>query len=452
MDLQTTTSQNKSIGDLFRENPELFITRVLGDDPWDKQIEILNSVRDNRETSVRSCHGAGKSFIAARVALWFLCCFKNSIVLTTAPSFRQVEAILWRNIRSAYNKAKVNLGGEISRVSLNISPEWFALGLSTDEPDRFQGFHAENILIIADEASGIPEAIFNAVDGVLTSSHSRLLMIGNPTSLEGRFYDSFKQVGVSKIHISAFDTPNVKSGKVIVPGLVTREWVEGRKVVWGENSSLYISRVLGQFPPQEPDTLIPLNKIESAIERELDVKDDDEKQIGIDVARYGSDKTVFICRQGKKVIDIQSFYHQDLMETVGKAIQFMDKHGKPTTVIDAIGVGAGVVDRLDEQGFEIIGCNVAEKADDDEHFANRRSEFYWGLRQRFTDDDIDLPDEDQILAELSKIKYKVNSRGQTLIESKEEIKKRGLPSPDYADALMLAFAPLTYMETDVIII
>lgn len=452
MNPTTTTSnqKNRSIGDLFRNNPQLFISKVLGDDPWDKQLEIINSVRDNRETSVRSCHGAGKSFIAARVALWFLCCFPNSIVLTTAPSFRQVEAILWRNIRSAYNKAKVNLGGEISRVSLNISPEWFALGLSTDEPDRFQGFHAEHILIIADEAAGIPETIFNAVDGVLTSGHSRLLMIGNPTSLEGRFYDSFKQIGVSKIHISAFDTPNVQKGEVLVPGLVTRDWVEDRKRVWGESSSLYISRVLGNFPPQEPDTLIPLNKIEGAIERELPAEGD--KQIGIDIARYGSDKTVFVCRQGKKIIDLESFYHQDLMQTVGKAIQFMNKHGKPTTVIDAIGVGAGVVDRLLEQKFEVIGCNVAEKAEDDEHFANQRSEFYWGLRQRFADDDIDLPDDEQFLSELSKIKYKVNSRGQTLIESKEDIKKRGLPSPDYADALMLAFAPLTYNDIDVIII
>src|SRR5581483_4456911 len=143
----------------IQENPVYFVEGIFGDTLWQKQQDIINSIRDFKYTTVRSCHGAGKSFIAARIVLWFLYSFANSKVITTAPTFRQVEDILWREIASAMSKKRFSLEGQLNQTSLDLGNDWFALGLSTNEPSRFQGFHATHILLIVDEASGVPQNI-----------------------------------------------------------------------------------------------------------------------------------------------------------------------------------------------------------------------------------------------------------------------------------------------------
>lgn len=443
----------------LRNDPLYYVRTVLGHELWLKQQEIIESVRDNKETSVRSCNGAGKSFVSADVVLWFLSTFKNSIVLTTAPTFRQVEDILWREIRRTYKNAKYDLGGVILKTSLNINDKWYAVGLSTDEPDRFQGYHEEYILIVVDEAAGVAEPIFEAADGNLTSEHSRLLLIGNPTNTAGTFYSSHKSATFNKIQISAFDTPNFTTfginvddirnntwkekvtGPLPAPFLVTPEWVYSKFLKWGEGTPMWDARIMGNFPEQGEDTLIPLIKIEEAVRRELIPNEDDQEQTGADIARFGVDKTIFINRKGPKVTDIHEHGFMDTMATAQVLHVFLGIHPYSSLKADEIGVGAGVVDRIKVLDIyrDIEGINVGLPSNDPEMFFNLRAEIYWGLRQRFIDGDIDLPDDDELMSQLANIKYKFTPKGQIQIESKEEIKKRGLPSPDKADALALAF-------------
>jgi len=261
-----------------QKDPAWFVGNVLGDTPWKKQIEILESVRDNKETTVRSCHSAGKSFIASRAALWFGASFPQSIVLTTAPTERQVKGIIWKEIRSAHMRAKIPIGGQLLSQELKWAPDWFIWGFTapTYDPDKFQGFHAPYILIIADEAAGISPEIFEAIDSILSSGHGRLLMIGNPTDPSSEFARSFKRSYNKKIKISAYDTPNfthfgitekeiadgswkerVGDSDLPCPHLINPEWVEKRYQL-GPDSPFYISRVLAEFPDTSQHTLIPL--------------------------------------------------------------------------------------------------------------------------------------------------------------------------------------------------
>lgn len=459
----------RQIAKRLQRDPVEFVTKILGVTPWSKQIEILEAVRDYPRTAVRSCHGAGKSFIAGQVILWFLYSFCPSIVLSTAPTWRQVEKLIWKEVRASYRKAKIPLGGNLlpKRPEIQIiQDEWYAIGLSTNEPDRFQGFHEENILVVVDEAAGVPEDIFEAIEGVLTSKHARLLLLGNPTSVGGTFYNAFRVPGWKTIAISAFDTPNFTvfgitdkdiandtwegkiTGEFPHPKLITPAWVADKYKRWGPNSPAYQARALGQFPAEGEDTLIPLAWIEAAMARWGEVPEDEPVEIGVDVARFGSDKTVIATRRGRKVLPLKVYAKQDTMETVGRVIAEQRDAKASTIKVDVIGIGSGVVDRLKEQRYPVIGINVAEAAMDTEKFANLRSELWWGLRERLdpnpkvNPDPIALPSDDELLADLSGIKYKIDSRGRIQVESKDDMKKRLGRSPDRGDAVVLAFASL----------
>jgi len=444
--------------EIIQQEPVDFVEIAFKETLWQKQKDILYSLRDNRRTSVRSCHGIGKSFIAARAVLWFLYAFPNSKVITTAPSFRQVEDILWREIRMARSKSRVFLKGSFTQTKIDVGEDWFALGLSTDEPDRFQGFHAVNILLVIDEAAGVKEDIFEASEGVVSSEKARTLLLGNPTSTGGTFFQSFRLPSYNKISISAFDTPNftangitledIISGawqdkvKVIpAPYLITPEWVADKYLRWGAGNPMWEARVLGTFPIQGDDTLIPLQYIEQAITREIEVKDTDPEQIGADIARFGVDKTVFITRKGPKTVEIQEYSHMDTMETSERLYDFSRFHPFGKLCVDVVGVGAGVVDRLRqlEDKREVCDINVGLPALDPERFFNLRAEIFWNLRERFINGDIQIPNDEDLMAQLANIKFEYTQKGQIKLESKDDMKKRGLPSPDKADALALAF-------------
>lgn len=439
-------------------DPAWWVRNILGHRPWQKQVEIFESVRDNRETAVKSCHAAGKSFSAASVALWFLYAHRPSIVITTAPTDRQVKGILWKEIRTGHQRAKYPLGGTLLSQELKLDNDWWAWGFTAPEydPDRFQGFHSIHTLVVVDEASGVSEDIFEAIDGVLTSDESRLLMIGNPTNPSGGFAKAFKTPGIGKISIPAFDTPNFTTfditehdiiagtweekitGPLPNPYLVTPRWVSDRYKRWGPGSSQYLAKVQAQFPQSGDDTLIPLHWIEAAVERNMPAGSPSE--VGVDVARFGSDETVIVHRAGSVVRTLEVIPVCDTMDVAGRTIVAIRNTGARVAKIDGVGVGAGVVDRLNEQGYEIEDMQSGARASDPEQFANTRAEWWWGLRKRFEENDIDIEDDEELLAQLSDMRYKINSRGQVIMESKEDMKKRSRHSPDRADAVMLVFA------------
>ena len=432
--------------DLWQEDPVNFVKKRLKAKLWTKQEEILRAVQDHTRVAVRSCNGSGKTFVAAHAVLWWLRCFPDSIVITTAPTEHQVRDVLWREIRRAYHENEDLIGGKLLRTSLELDDKHYAQGLSTDTPERFQGFHEGHILFVVDEASGVREGIFEAIEGSMTSENSRMLLLGNPTALSGYFYEAFhsRRSLWKTIHISANDTPNFKEGKEPKPYLVTEQWVEDAKVNWGEDSPMYQIRVLGDFPTESEDTLISLKTIENAVEGKdevPDAQDDQPVELGVDVARFGSDRTVICARQGDRVIEMESYTRKDTMETAGLVNEFVKRHSPSRVRVDAIGVGAGVVDRLKELGVPgVTGINVARRATNQEHFANLKAELYDGLRDRFQQGRVRIPNDQKLISELASIRYSFTSSGQIRIEDKDELRSRGKPSPDLADALMLAFA------------
>ncbi len=466
--------------------PKYFIEKYLGDTLWWKQEEICESVRINPITTVRSCHGVGKSFTAADAALWFLNAYEDSIVITTAPTFRQVENVIWRYMRSAHKKAKKPLGGRRLRTRLEITDDWYAIGVSSDDPDKIQGFHPKSghILVIVDEAAGVSEDIYVAADAIMSSLGARMLMIGNPTALGGRFYESHHSDSTAnRISISCFDTPNFTNNgietiedlmeadmhdmEIVAPYLITPQWVKDKVTRWGVESPLFQARCLGQFPSAEINTLIPLNLIEQActperkralVRKYVDWSLEDEATeeqiklflndpsltkathyISCDPARYGDDKTVISQRYGPVVLPQIVNGKEATTQSAGRIKQM-----KPAEAIfiDEDGVGGGVIDILVDDGFDnVIGIHNGGKAsqEDGVTFVMMRDQLWWNLAEHFKAGDIYIPPNSELISQLASIRYEITRRG-VKIEEKAEMKKRLHVSPDRADSLMYLFA------------
>ena len=424
------------------DSPVQFAQDVLGVELWSKQEEVLEAVRDHPRVAVKSGNGLGKGYCASVAILWFLVCHDPAVVLSTAPTFRQVRHVLWREVHRLYHRAKFSLGGKLLDTRLEMSEGRFALGLSADSDDEFQGFHSPNMLIVVDEAEGVEEKIYEAIEGIMTSENCRVLLIGNPTTMDGAFRRVFYEERdlYHTITISALDSPNVKEGKAVIRGLATRRWVEERRKVWGEENPIYQARVLGEFPDEGEDTLIALSLVEAAAHREMEDSDPSGPVVvAVDVARFGSDKSVILRRRGMVVEELQAHRGLDTMKLTGLVVDAINTWEPDEVVVDEVGIGAGVVDRLKELGHQVQGINVGTAARDSEHYANLRAEGYWNLRQLFLDGRVGIPQDNELVGQLAGLRYSFNSLGKVLIESKEEMRRRGTPSPDKADALVLAF-------------
>lgn len=441
----------------YADAPVAFVTEVLGQQPWSKQIAILEALNHHRaRVAVKACHASGKSWTAAAAASWFLTTTPGSVVITTAPTARQVEEILWREIRDMKRASKLTLPGDVlpRDPRWEVSDKWFALGLSTDEPERFQGFHAPRILVIEDEASGIPETIQAAIEGVLSSGDARHLMIGNPTQVSGHFHAAFTtNRGIAKTFtISAFDTPNL-TGEEERPYLASPDWVAERRQEWGEDSDLWRVRVLGEFPLGTLDTVVGLADVEAARTRELDWPNA-RFEVGVDVARFGDDRSVIVGRAGPVVLFIETLTKRDTVFVAGRvrelvttwAPQLNTLTARVVVKVDDASMGGGVTDQLRALGLDVAPVNASERAFDKEKYPNRRSELWFATANRLHEGDMDLsripePVYDSLVAELTAPKWRMDGQGRRVVEPKGDFKARLGRSPDIADALNLAFTP-----------
>ena len=529
----------------LRRNPSLFIEKFLGDSLWHKQVSVAEMLSTHKRVAVRSCHGSGKTFLAARLALWWLFTRRFSSVLTTAPSNRQVVELLWKEIRVAYANARVSLGGKLlpKAPKLTVADDWVLIGFSTDNPVNFQGWHSKGgTLVIFDEAPGVHSEIWEAVQGVLVSDNDRLLCIGNPVEPYGPFYDLFRETDVGKVHISAYDTPNVSSGVDVVPGLCSASWAKEKRDTWGADSPLYQSRVLGEFPSTHDSVVVPIEWMIRANEKwhqhdAAGALDRWPVHMGVDVARLGSDSTILAeYVEGVGVRHIERLRKQETMATCGDVVSRAVAIGANSVNVDADGLGAGVYDRLHEiftgadssiliqadpsqdrtykQGmgyadrthgqdtkyrdtthkidtkYEDTTHERDRKYEDSKHeksdkehkegvvasrwakssmksgaygassplvrsvrggmrpkisdrFFNFRAEMYWTLRERLdpnNENSICLPPDDKLFSQLTSIRWRLNSKGQIRIEGKDEMRTRGMQSPDEADAVVYALS------------
>ncbi len=463
---------------LWLKDPSAWVERRLKQKLWSKQREILQSVRDHRKTAVVACHGPGKSFTAAQAVAWWIGNHPigRAAVVTTAPTDRQVRIVLWKEIRRAHSRGRLS-GRTNQKQWLSPIPggdeEIIAFGMkpSDYDPAAFQGIHGRWVLVVLDEACGIPgktqdqpQSLWDAADSLLSNDDCRELAIGNPDDPNTRFAEICAPGSDwNVIHISAFDTPNFTGEPIpeyIAQELVGRTWVEEKRKAWaprwrwtedgtrcvppeGEKIEdahpLWVSKVLGQFPVNlSASGLIPVTWIQAAMERGLPPKGPSE--LGVDVGA-GGDSSCVAHRLGPVVRVIHEDHNPDTMETTGNVVHLRRKTRATSVKVDKIGIGAGVTDRGREQGEPFIGINVGEAAADTENFANWRAELWWAIRERFEAGEVDLdPDDKETAAELCTLRYKRTSRGQIIIESKDEAKRRGVPSPNRAEAVMLAFA------------
>lgn len=429
--------------DLWRHDPVGWIAEVLGGFCWSKQREIAASVVANRYTAVRSCHGSGKSWMLAHLALWWISSHPvgDALVVMTAPTTAQVKTILWREMKKAHAKGK--LQGSLAALEWTIDKQIVAVGRTPKsyDPAAFQGIHERYVLVILDEACGIPDATWRQAETLITNEDSRLVAIGNPDDPTGLFARNCKpNSGYEVIKISAFDTPNFTDEEVpdeLRSRLVGPSWVEERVKRYGEGSPFYRAKVLGEFPDGKDDSLIPLSFIERARERELEPGS--RVRLGVDPARYGDSESVIYVSYGGHIRLVSARSGEDTQQTCGRVIQALRETGATGATIDEIGVGGGVVDSLARDGYAVWGFNAGGRSFDPEAFLNLRAEGYWMLREAFLEGKIDIDPEDDVLAEqLASLRYSTTPRGQTKIESKEDMRRRGVASPDRADALLLS--------------
>lgn len=445
--MQISKEELQGIIETCNNDPLFFIENILGWKPWAKQREIIEAFRTERRITIKSGHGVGKTKLMAGLILQYLFTRPDTMVVTTAPSWTLVETVLWGQIRSQYHNALCPevLGGTVLNTAIKtLDDNHFAIGISSDEPERVSGFHNKNVLVVVDEASGVEDRMLDALEGLLTQQNSKLVFIGNPINTSNKFYKSFYDPEYSslfkKITISCYDSPNVKTGNELIPGLVSLRYVEDFKKQFGENSSIFRSRVLGEFPLESEDQLIPTHYIEQSMVRDFEPHYRDPLILAIDVSRYGEDENVFLLRRGNKEILKEKMSGKSLNEVIGKAIVLINEHEPDCTVVDDIGVGGGVTDALSKK-YYVLGFTGNEKSGDD-LFINIRAEFYWKLKEKFINNKISLIKDGDMAAELSKIIVEYTENGKIKIQSKKDMKK----SPNNSDALMMSEYGLSAMN------
>lgn len=404
--------------------------------------------------------------LAARIALWFLCSFKPSKVITTAPTLRQVKDLLWSELRNAHKKAIIPIGGELLQLSLKFDEDHFCVGFSTDAEniDRFTGFHQSNLLVIFDQAGGIDPNIWEASEGLMTSANCKWLAISNSAISDGELAnicmpDRRSRFGTWNIlRVKASESPNVVAGKNIIPGLVAHDWVKKREEAWGRDDPLYKIFVEAEFIPDSEMVVVPYKSIVAAFENRGELGE--HIQVGLDVARMGTDSTVWTAISGSKVLEIKRLTGNTTMQVVGSTVEFVrhlqQKYQLPVSAVkvDVIGLGAGVYDRLvelDEEDVYIpaIAVNNAEMQTviDRERYLNIRAEMAWMFRHRMEQGGVGFNDvcvedyelKDYVRGDIQAMRYQITSQGKIKIIAKEDLRKILGRSPDYWDSLVMAF-------------
>lgn len=426
---------------------------------WSKQIEVSRSVVEHQKTLVVTSNGVGKSRLSAMLVNWWVDTHPvdDTTVVTTATNWKQVRNVLWKEIPRV--KSDAGIGGKVNadatwKVGDRQDP--IAFGMKPDDKDEsgFQGVHDQYVLVIMDEAGGISKEIFTAADAITTNKFARILAIANPNDPSCYMAEVYKREMRLKpeerswniIQFGAYDTPNF-TGEVVPVEVATRlvqvDWVEARKKEWGEDDPRFVARVLGEFPDVSDDGLFNMGRVMQSMEA-YDTSEPDEGMpitIGVDVARYGSDSSVIVSNQGG-YIRIHGRYQglngPELARKVGELAVEMEA---VEIRIDAIGVGASVLDSIYNfvpPTISVVGIHGNAKSGDSTKWYNYRAAMYDQFAKAVADGRVYLPDDDELHNEIASIKYEY--RGSALlIESKENMRKRGIKSPDVLDAVIYAY-------------
>lgn len=426
--------------------PALFAQEVLGAEPTDQQWQASRAIVEKRRVSIRSGHGTGKSTFMAWCVLWFLACYFPAKVPATAPTSHQLEDVLWAEIAKWHRQMGLEFPALAAQFEwsagafrMKSAPnESFSVARTSrpEKPESLQGFHSENILFLIDEASGVADNVFEVAEGALSTDGAFVVMAANPTRQSGYFFDSHHKMrsAWAALHWSGEDSPRV-----------SRQYIENMEKKYGRHSPVFKVRVLGEFIGAV-DGVISLELCEAARIRDVEVNAAAPIVWGVDVARFGDDSSALAKRKGNHQLEpVREWWGKDTMQTVGivKA-EYDAAQVKPDAInVDVIGIGSGVVDRLKELGLPGVGVNVAESesanANPEISFNRLRDELWWRGREWLEARDCRMADDDETVAELTTPSYTILSNGRIQVERKDDMKKRGVKSPNRADAWLLTF-------------
>lgn len=460
----------------WEKDPVLFAKEALGLICWRRQAELLRAVASHGRVAVKSGHKVGKSTSAVILALWRVCTRKRARVIMTSSSGRQVKAILWKELRRVYHAAPYDIGGTLHRVpdaGLQFDDGREIIGFSTQEPEKMAGFSGPDILFIVDEASGVEEAIFEAIEGNRAGDSDEdgggadVVLFSNPTRTSGTFFDAFhsKRDLWHTLTISSEESPNVEAGRTVIPGLAGLKWITEKLQDWGRDSSLYQVRVLGNFPQQGSNVVVPLALVEASQrlwvdpeappeididgeEIEAEPLDDTRLELGVDPARFGDDESVIAPRRGRHIYHLRAFQGIDgveLAREVVRVIRALRREGDPLprVKVDSVGLGASCADQLrhhrgpdGEPELELIEVNSAARATTDDHH-RLRDQLWFAVTDWLSEGGL-LPPDDKLARDLIAPTYGFDAQNKLLVEPKKITKKRLGHSPDRADAVALS--------------
>lgn len=408
--------------------------------------------------SIMSGAGTGKDAFTSWLILWFLFCFPAPKIPCTAPTAHQLRDVLWAEINkwirhSVHQHAKAETGFDLSewvgwqadRVFYKEAKgrEWFAIARTCnarasaeDQAETLQGFHEDYLMVVVDEASGVPDPVFRPLEATMTGKCNFALCIFNPTRSTGFAIDTQM---ASRDRWIALRWNSEESE------IVSQDSIDRIAKKYGKDSNPYRIRVLGLPPKADPDTLIPWDWVFSCVDQDIEYMDDDPVVMAIDVGRYGDDASVILTMRGNVVTSIEEFRSMDTEQLSNWAMSRIFDVEPAAVMVDVIGVGAGVADKLRHRtNANVIDVNVSElPSGDPGKFHRLRDELWWRVREKFEKRALSIPDDAELIGELTVVKYDMDM-GKVRIEGKKSMRSRGISSPNKADALCMAH----YFEAD----
>jgi hypothetical protein len=440
------------------EDPVWFAENVLGETTWSKQRELLRAVRDNDQVAIRSGHKTSKSRSFMVLALWWA--FKwhllgeDARVALSAASFNQVKDIAWREIRAAYKRTPILQQVCIKPPSLDPATGLTftsgnqIFGFSAKEAENAAGISSPHVMYLLDEASGIQDAVFSAMEGNMAGG-AKMVMASQGTKMSGHFFDAFNKYRASWhcIKISSWDSPNV-TGEVQIPGLATGKWCQQKRDQWGEDSPLYRVRVMGDFPGHGDNTVYGLETIEFAKDRWPTVSREGALRLGVDVARFGDDETVIFPVRGHWAMEPVVLQGSDGVQVASKIVDTVRRLRRDTdreieVKIDEIGLGASPVDALSHMdlaqqlGIRVRPIHLQSPATDSDNYADAGSEMAFDLADWLRAGGA-VPDDSMLIEELASTTYTMDTKGRRKVADKKKLKTLIRRSPDRRNALELA--------------
>lgn len=447
----------------WKARPHNYLLDHLGIEKiWKLQEKLLDvcpvAIREHKQIYIASGHSLGKDYISAGIALWFLHCFKDAIVIETAPTKRQVDKVMWGETLRHWNNRKFDLGGKAYKSPLiEIVPEnWYLIGFTTKESGaskqasggKFQGFHSNSVCVIVSEAQAVDDEIFDQVDAVTTAENNLVIYLGNPTRASGRFAKGLRDKTNNIVfNFSCLDNPNYRHKETIIPGLCSYQWVEDKRRKWGETDPRWQGRVLGQIPDVSINDIFP----QSLIDIGLKVTDTHglrhNNGVAIDVSGEGDDDNVIMGGMRGIVKDMIVKPISPPSENAVNCVKMCEEQDGIFVVVDCDGMGIkewqelnkipGINEKYHLVKFHGSSRLPTDRAKNPGGYENIRAKASFTAQERLKSGLASIPDDDELVEELLEFKFFENKRGLIQVEDNDDIKERLGRSPDKAMAWIM---------------